>query len=132
MGRAKYIEDTSDFFWNIVLESHTYVDEVLSKELELRNNFSKDKQYCFEERGANTTRTECEEYARAYQDAMSGMVEDRMRKSISAIGSSWYTAWVDAGRPLVPGAMAETSFDSTTLLQVDTMALMPDSSIIKE
>ena len=30
---------------------------------------------------------------------MNGMVEERMRESILAIGSAWYTAWVDAGQP---------------------------------
>ena len=27
------------------------------------------------------------------------MVERRMRASIIAVGSIWYTAWVDAGKP---------------------------------
>jgi hypothetical protein len=30
---------------------------------------------------------------------MDGMVEKQMKKTIQAIGSSWYTAWVDAGQP---------------------------------
>ena len=98
-GRAKYIEDTNDFFWNIVLDSHSMVADVLSKELELRNTFSKDKQYCFDQRNDRTTRMECKEYAAAYRASLNGMVEDQMRKSIAAVGSSWYTAWVDAGRP---------------------------------
>ena len=27
------------------------------------------------------------------------MVEDRMKAAIQAIGSAWYTAWVNAGQP---------------------------------
>jgi hypothetical protein len=30
---------------------------------------------------------------------MDGMVEKQMKKTIQAIASSWYTAWVDAGQP---------------------------------
>jgi hypothetical protein len=30
---------------------------------------------------------------------MDGMVEKQMKKTIQAIGSSWFTAWVDAGQP---------------------------------
>ena len=30
---------------------------------------------------------------------MNDMVERRMKKAIIAIGSIWYTAWVDAGQP---------------------------------
>jgi len=34
---------------------------------------------------------------------MEGMVERRMRKAIIAVGSFWYTAWVDAGQPDLAG-----------------------------
>ena len=30
---------------------------------------------------------------------MNGMVERRLRAAILAVGSVWYTAWVDAGQP---------------------------------
>ena len=30
---------------------------------------------------------------------MNGMVERRLRKAILAVGSIWFTAWVDAGQP---------------------------------
>jgi len=30
---------------------------------------------------------------------MDGMVEKQMKKTIQAIASSWYTAWLDAGQP---------------------------------
>ena len=95
----EYIEDKETFFWDILLESHELVDDVLSTEMELRITFPKDNQYCFDERLGVTQRIECEAYARAYQNAMNGMVENRMRDAITAIASSWYTAWVDAGSP---------------------------------
>jgi hypothetical protein len=30
------------------------------------------------------------------------MVERRLRRAIVHVGSFWYTAWVDAGRPALP------------------------------
>jgi hypothetical protein len=30
---------------------------------------------------------------------LKGMIERRMRSSIYAVASFWYTAWVDAGQP---------------------------------
>ena len=39
------------------------------------------------------------EYARAYNQLLSGMVERRLRASIKMTGDIWYTAWVDAGQP---------------------------------
>ncbi|MEE9373981.1 MAG: zinc dependent phospholipase C family protein [Saprospiraceae bacterium] len=119
---AEYIENKSDYFWNIVLKSHDYVDDVLTLEIELRDKFPKDNQYCFNERLGVTKRTECKAYAEAYQTALNGMVEERMRDAITAIGSSWYTAWVDAGSPtLTPTKIvfqeepAPNPLDSTNL-----------------
>ena len=50
-----------------------------------------------------TNRTQCKEYARAYHKKMDGMVEERMRGAVQAVGSAWYTAWVDAGQPEFEG-----------------------------
>ena len=99
VGKAGYIEDPSDFFWDIVLSSHALVDSVLLIEKDLSRKFSQDKQYCYDQRGETTIRTQCKEYALAYRKRMKGMVEERMKNSIYSIGSSWYTAWVDAGQP---------------------------------
>ena len=42
---------------------------------------------------------------------LSGMVERRMRKSIISIGNLWYSAWVDAGQPILDGMKnSETPF----------------------
>ena len=38
-------------------------------------------------------------YARTYDTMLKGMVERRMRQSIYAVASFWYTAWVNAGQP---------------------------------
>ncbi len=99
VGRAEYIAEPADWYWDIVLTSHQLVDSVLRVEKQLSREFPVDRQYCFEERLGRTVRVECTEYARAYQQRMRGMVEERWRASIHAIGSAWYTAWVDAGQP---------------------------------
>ncbi len=99
VGKATYIEDPKAFFWDLVLESHSLLDSVLLIEKELSQSFPKDKQYCYEERLDITVRTQCKEYARAYHERMQGMVEKRMTDAIHAIGSAWFTAWVDAGQP---------------------------------
>ena len=99
VGTAEYIDDPQTYFWNIVLESHSLVDSVLAIEKSLSISFPEDQQYCYEERNNRTIRTYCKAYAKAFRDRMKGMVEKRMQASIHAIGSAWYTAWVDAGQP---------------------------------
>ena len=99
VGKAQYIENPKQYFWDMVLDSHQLLDSVLAIEKDLSLNFPPDKQYCYEERLGITLRIQCRDYARAYQERLAGMVEMRMRESVQAIGSAWYTAWVDAGQP---------------------------------
>ncbi|RMF03199.1 MAG: hypothetical protein D6772_02455 [Bacteroidetes bacterium] len=99
VGGAAYIADKKKFFWDAVLSSHALVDSVLKVEKRLSQTYPGDQQYCFEERLGRSVRTQCEAYAAAYHKAMGGMVEARWRAAIMAIGSAWFTAWVDAGQP---------------------------------
>ena len=99
VGQAIYIEEPRSYFWKIVLDSHDLLDEVLANEKKLSEEFPEDQQFCFDDRAESTVKTQCEAYAKAYEESMEGMVEDRMRDAILSIGSCWYTAWVDAGQP---------------------------------
>ncbi len=99
VGKAEYIRDKSDYYWDAVLASHLLVDSVLRVEKRLSQTYPGDQQYCYEERLGRSVRTQCSAYADAYHQAMGGMVEDRLRAAIQAIGSAWFTAWVDAGQP---------------------------------
>ncbi|MEP7266243.1 MAG: zinc dependent phospholipase C family protein [Saprospiraceae bacterium] len=111
VGKASYIKDIDSYVWDMVLKSHSYVDSVLAIEKRLSISIPGDQQYCFDERLGVTVRTQCEAYAKAYQKAMSGMVENRMREAILAVGSVWYSAWVDAGQP----NLAKLNKDNTSL-----------------
>lgn len=99
VGKAQYIENPKQYYWDIVLDSHQLLDSVLAIEKELSLSFPQDKQYCYDERNGLTIRTQCRDYAAAYHKRLAGMVEKRMRDAILAIGAAWYTAWVDAGQP---------------------------------
>ena len=99
VGRATYIADPKEYFWSIVLTSHKLVANVLKIEKEINAVFPADKKYCLETINGVTIQKPCFDYAKAFHDRLSGMVEDRMRASVLALGSAWYTAWVDAGQP---------------------------------
>lgn len=99
VGKAEYIDNPRDFFWNLVLDSHLLLDSVLLIEKELSRGFPQDRQFCYEERLDVLIRTQCREYAAAYHNRLNGQVEKRMRDAVHAIGSAWFTAWVDAGQP---------------------------------
>lgn len=99
VGRASYLENPKMYFWKIVEDSHGYLDDVLDIEKRLSQTFPRDEQYCYEERLDQTVFMPCKAYSEAYHSELSGMVEERMQDAILAIGSVWYSAWVDAGQP---------------------------------
>lgn len=101
VGPAKYIEQPADFFWEAVFDSHRLVDSVLTEERALRQNYPAEEVYCYEERGRTQLRTTCRPYAEAYHQRLHGMVERRMRAAIHAVASIWYSAYVEAGSPVL-------------------------------
>lgn len=99
VGKSQYIDDIEEFIWDAVKESHVAVDSVLRIEKELTKEFDPDAKYSFEKRGNITVSVYSYEFSQEYHKRMNGMVERRLRKAILAVGSIWYTAWVDAGQP---------------------------------
>jgi len=98
-GRARYLDRPLDAAWDAVHASHLAVDSVLRIERELSARWPEDRKYSFEDRARSTGRTYSQDFTRAYEEAMGGMVERRMNEAIILLGSFWYTAWVDAGQP---------------------------------
>jgi hypothetical protein len=99
VGKPEYIQRPNDWFWEIALASNALVDSVLTIERMMRLGFPTDRQMCPDMRLGVMLVTPCRDFAAAYQQAMNGMVERRMRAAIHAVSSAWYTAWVDAGEP---------------------------------
>jgi hypothetical protein len=99
IGKADYIKNPGDFIWQRVLESAKAADSVLLFEKELSKTFPSDQKFSFEERNGITIRQYSSAFSIAYDKKLNGMIERRMRQSIYAIASFWYTAWVNAGQP---------------------------------
>lgn len=99
IGKAGYIKSPGDFIWERVLESAAAADTVLKYEKELTNQFSGDQKFSFEDRNGKIIRQYSSAFCKAYNEKLNGMIERRMRQSIYAVASFWYTAWVDAGQP---------------------------------
>jgi hypothetical protein len=99
IGKAEYIKNPGAFIWKRVTESGAAADTVLACERELNKRYSADQKFAFEERNGKIVRQYSSAYTKAYNELLKGMVERRMRESIYAVASFWYTAWVDAGQP---------------------------------
>lgn len=99
IGKAGYLSNPLHFIWKRVLESAVGADSVLSAEKKLSRQFDADRKYSFENRNGLLVRQYSSAYTIAYNKVMNNMVERRMRESIYAVASFWYTAWVNAGQP---------------------------------
>lgn len=99
VGKAEHIENPREYYWDVILKSHSLVDSVLRTEQRLRDTYPSDQQMVFDERLGRTIKTQSAEFAAAWDKEMQGMVEERFRATIKSIGSVWYTCWVDAGQP---------------------------------
>ncbi|MEP6616681.1 MAG: zinc dependent phospholipase C family protein [Ginsengibacter sp.] len=99
MGKAIYLKNPGEYIWARVLESANEADSVLLFEKALTKEFSPDRKYAFEKRNNLVIRQYSTAFTIAFNKKLDGMVERRMRQSISSVASFWYTAWVNAGQP---------------------------------
>jgi hypothetical protein len=84
---AVRVSDPTEHAFQMVLEAHTSVDQIILADLLALDNLPG--------------------YTDAYYDAFYSRVGSTAMKEISEaahdVGSYWYTAWVNAGRPELPG-----------------------------
>jgi hypothetical protein len=106
-GQCRYISNPQKEAWTIVRESYMALDSVLRFERELNAKFPSDRKYTYEQKGNATIRVYSSAYAAAYDRMLGQMVERRLRQSIHAVASFWYTAWVDAGQPDLTGLISD-------------------------
>ena len=120
IGKAVYINHPDTYIWDRILESALAVDSVLLFEKELTKSFPSDQKYAFEERNGKILRQYSSSFTMAYNKKLAGMVERRMRQSISTVASFWYTAWVNAGQPDLK-SLAEKKFSQEDIQTFDSL-----------
>lgn len=99
IGKAVYLKDPARFIWERVEESAAAADSVLRLEKQLSIQFASTGKYAYEDRNGKMVKQYSSDYTIAYNSQLQGMVERRMRQSVLAVASFWFTAWVNAGQP---------------------------------
>lgn len=99
VGKAMYVKDPSSFIWSRVYESSASSDSVLAIEKQLSQQLDSDLRFSYEMRNGKMERQYARNYSSVYHAQLNGMVERRMRESVFAVASFWYSAWIDAGQP---------------------------------
>ncbi|GHB41378.1 zinc dependent phospholipase C family protein [Mongoliitalea lutea] len=124
VGQAMYIERPQLAIWSAVEGAHAALDSVLRFERELTARFDKDKKFTYEERGGINTRLHSRPFTLAYHELLDGQVERQMRAAIKLVADFWYTAWIDAGQPVlgdlldIKEQLPEEKFDTKDPLPV--------------
>lgn len=98
-GKAVYVEDPLKEAWKIVRHTFSLKDSVLLIEARLFKRFPTDRKYSYYNNKGKAMKQYSQEYSEEYHTLLNGMVERQMRASILAVGSYWYSAWIDAGQP---------------------------------
>jgi len=97
--RAVYWQDVSCELWDILWQSHHAVDSVLYWEKHLTLSLPVHKKYSYRTRNGQIIKDYSMWFLRAYNRKLNLQVERQLRRSIHAVGSFWYTCWLDAGQP---------------------------------
>ncbi|MBS1654129.1 MAG: S1/P1 Nuclease, partial [Bacteroidetes bacterium] len=89
-----------------------------------------DQKFAFENRNGVTIRQYSSAFTKAYDSKLNGMVERRMRQSIYAVASFWYTAWVNAGQPDLT-KLTNTAFSADELKEFEQLNTAWKNNAIK-
>jgi len=116
VGKARLEAHPQQKAWDIVLHSASLVDSVLGIERELAENTAADQRIAYVVRHNRIERNYSDSYTEAYHKKLNNMVERQMRASIQRVGSYWYTAWVNAGKPKLTFQATEEQQDSISYI----------------
>lgn len=98
-GRAGYVENALDKAWEMIETTHAQVDTVFMADDYLRLHFPEDKMFVPDNKGTVLKKQFSASYCEAFNQYTSGMVARDMVRSVLAVGSFWFTCWVNAGQP---------------------------------
>ncbi|MFV0605802.1 MAG: zinc dependent phospholipase C family protein [Niabella sp.] len=106
--KAKYIPDITKRIWEIIAHTHSLVPNMFEQELVISKNFQDtSKKYRWQERWGKMRRFYSTDFAKAYNAALKGSINEQLIASANHLADFWYTAWVDAGKPDLSGIMTK-------------------------
>ncbi|MEZ4937331.1 MAG: zinc dependent phospholipase C family protein [Crocinitomicaceae bacterium] len=99
VGKAIFIDQLLDYTWQIIYQSHAELPKVLLLEKIATDSVGEKNKYAFEQRSGQIVKVYSAQFSSIYHSSMENMVQQRMRAAVLAVGSFWFTAWVNAGQP---------------------------------
>ena len=122
--KATYIKNPSEAIWIDIRKAAALVPEMLAIEKEVSIQFKPETKYKTQMRYGRETKVYTKEFAEAYANGLGPTVNMQLIASANMIADFWYTAWVNAGKPIIatreisPNLSAELkSFKMNHLIQ---------------
>jgi hypothetical protein len=99
IGKSVYLENSLEFSWKLIEESFSLLDSTLRLEKKISTQFIYDTKFRMGSKNGKIKEAYTNEFISDYNKELNGMVERRLQRAILAVGSFWYSAWIDAGQP---------------------------------
>ncbi len=99
IGKAVYLENSLKYAWDLLEESFSLLDSTLYLEEEISSRYIEDTKFRMSAKNGKIQEAYTTEFISDYNTILNGMVERRLQRAILAVGSFWYSAWIDAGQP---------------------------------
>lgn len=96
---AKYIRDPLAAIWDVLQSSYGFLGETFDQASKIEKVMRPEVRYTFSHRYGKTSRRYSNAFADAYEKAVGGMVDYRLKGAPTLVSSLWLTAWQDGGRP---------------------------------
>jgi hypothetical protein len=121
VGQAAYFDKSDDYYWNIVQKSHTFLPKLFEMEQSIAQMVPNHQKYVSVTQKGVTLTLQTQEYAALFHQKLDGMVEQRMRDAILAVGSAWYSAWFEAGQPNLSNLFEKMPTAKDDFTNIDTV-----------
>lgn len=99
--KATYLKNPSEALWEDIRKAASLVPEMLAVEKEVSIQFKPETKYKTQMRYGKETKMYTKEFAEAYANGLGSTINAQLVASSNLIADFWYTAWVNAGKPII-------------------------------
>ena len=99
--KATYLKNPSEALWEDIRQAASLVPEMLAVEQEVSIQFKPETKYKTQMRYGKETKLYTKEFAEAYANGLGSTINAQLIASSNLIADFWYTAWVNAGKPII-------------------------------
>ena len=98
---ATYLKNPSEVLWEDIRKANSLIPGLLAVEKEVSIQFKPETKYKMQMRYGKSTKKYTTQFAEAYANGLGSTINSQLIASANRIADFWYTAWVNAGKPIL-------------------------------